>query len=251
MATVLQKIMGGRTASKLETRKEKLINQGQIGNAITAGVQNLAVFDEQGQALAPGSYYTFGDQTVLTTNGQYRFIDGGMMADDVNKTKAQDKMVMDLVDLFVSTGDNRIAKKYLGGYAELLVAGGNASQFLPLLGYEEADGKMTDPKDSTKTITIDDVNAKPSHLRFLDKTSVAFANGINKMRIIIQASGIVVSGKQMDRRPEGVDSVQAVKINTGANTFNPDALFDKPGKPPVKDIEGGTAKALDAGGESG
>jgi hypothetical protein len=237
MSTVIQKVMGGKTASKLEARKEKLISQGQIGNSVNAGIQNLAVFDESGNKLAPGSYYTFGDQTVLTTNGQYRFIDGGMMAEDVNKTKAQDKMVMDLVDLFVSTGDNRIAKKYLGGYAELLKAGGNAEQFLPLLGYEGADGDMTNDKGDA--VKMNAVNAQPSHLRFLNKTSANFANGVNKMRVIIQASGIVVSGKKMDRRPEGVDKVQEAKINSGDTAFNPDQLFKDP-TPPAPPAGSGT-----------
>ena len=80
-------------------------------------------------------------------------------------------------------------------------------------------------------------------MRFLGKESVEFVNAIHKMRVVIQASGIVISGKKQDRRPDGIEKTQDVKINDSSNMFNPDNLFKDPS--PAKEPAGGaTASAL-------
>ncbi len=211
----------GNDAPKQKQLQDARIAGGQLGDSIQAGIQNIRPVDEFNQPLSSGSFYQLGDQAIRTLDGTIRIIDGSVFDNDIKKVKEQERKIMEMIELFVSAGNDKLVFKYLGRWSNYLKKNQSIGDVAVKMGMLEGD-----------VASLTTVNALPSYLRFLDKTSENFVLGINKMRIVIEASGIAITNRSYDRPVEvreksatkGDDDV-AVIGDAGANTFSPEKLF--------------------------
>ena len=212
----------GNDAPKLKQLEDARVAGGQLGTAIQAGIQNIQPVDEFNRPLASGSFYQLGDQAIRTLDGTIRIIDGSVFDADIKKVKAQEQKIMEMIELFVSAGNDKLAFKYLGRWSNYLKKNEGLENVVVKMGMLATDVE-----------SLKQVNALPSYLRFLDKTSEKFVLGINKMRLVIEASGIAITNRTYDRPVEvrdmdvdmGDTDVAVIGKDGDKDSFSPEKLF--------------------------
>jgi hypothetical protein len=213
------KFLGRKTGEKQHQLHERFRQRGGLRSAdkqqdvFATGVQVIQPLTQDGQPIATGSYYTFGEQEVRTMDGTYRLIDSGVLNDEIAIVRANEEALLDMVEMFIKSGSDTIARKYMGGFFDYLANGANKET--QLTKFLESAG-MTNAMAKAQAKAFDSVEARPSNLRYMPELGEDFGKGIQKLKTILSFCGLVFDNKKLKRDPEGIrGAVRAAEPTDG------------------------------------
>ena len=224
------KALGSKTAEKGHQRHEKFRHQGGLRSTagdgtktdiFANGVQVVKPQTMAGHDLASGSYYTWQDQEVRTFDGSYRLIASDVMNEEIAAVRKNEEALLDLVELFLKSGSDTLAKKYMGGFFEFLPQNGgdgdNLTRFLTAANVPRAGEVSQDLRT---------VEARPSYLRYKSELSDDFGRGVQKLKTLLSLCGFVFDNRKLVREPDGLKGEPKAVAPPGGNAVAVNELVD-------------------------
>lgn len=184
---------GGKKEKEREDYKR---NHGRTSEgAFIEGIRDYIPCDHSKQALPVAYNYqdpTVGEITVY--DGSFRMVDKSVFDKDVNVYRKRQKMINELVDSFLDTGDN-ICLKYIGQYYFWLKQnkpdGDNFNLFVQFI---QSEGFNNTTAKSLAT-ALQSYDGTPDFINSQTNPGEKFTQGIRKLQWVLRFCGIVFVGK--------------------------------------------------------
>ena len=145
------------------------------------GVYNLEVQNENGDAQANASINIGGRYFQSSSEGKLRIVDSEYLNSEIESWKEVQKYETSLVEAVVISPE--VAKTILGKYTAGLAVG----------GLQKARRQGGAGLSADRVGTLDTVDAQPEVIRYLDPTSTEYARAIAKIKVLVNAVGIVLN----------------------------------------------------------
>lgn len=203
------KFLGRRVGDQQHQRHETFRHQGglrsedQSQDIFASGVQIMRPETITGKPLAAGQYYSFGDKEVRTFDGRFRMIDSSVMNQEIATVRANEEAILDMVELFIKSGDDSLCQKYIGDFFKYLPSKDDGFSGSPPIEMLMASG-MSKNVANKNIKKWEKVDASPSSLRYMSELGEDFGKGIQKLKVVLSISGLVFDNRSLKRYPEGL-----------------------------------------------
>jgi len=180
-------------------------NKYSTGPGTQAGVYNLKVVDDGGEALKE-AVINIGGKLFRSSkqNGTLRILDSEFLNSEISAYKEIRDYETKVVQAIIVSDET--AHLIIGGTADHVTAllkkgGGGAASAIPVPGLDDELN----------------VDARPSMIRYLDPSGSKYAAAIAKIRVIVSHSGIIVNQEAGDLEGAGLGIRETTDRQAAAN----------------------------------
>jgi len=189
------------------------------GGSQIDGLRVIAPLAANGQHLGSGSIVSLENNTFKLYDGRVRIIDGDVLRNEMATAKKRKQEIEDLMELFLTSGCDSLTIKYLGPfysalyeYATVTDDGTDTPWIDIFTGYMTVDGYTADQakkillrigfgNDKSTDKKLSETDSRVSTITSLNAFSSEYNIALQKMRVVIQYAGILITGSNHSENP--------------------------------------------------